>query len=105
MGIKWTKMEDDVLRSNYPDIGWKVCYIIPGRTKAACQIRASILGISYNNHYKEWTEEEKEIMRSFYPTIGSMVYEMLPNRSIHAIYRYAIDNGLKVSDNRHNRMN
>ena len=81
---------------------WRVCELLPGRSKAACQIRASVLGIKYDKACKPWTKDEEDIMRVFYPTIGSMVYEMLPNRTIHAICKYASDNGLKVTNNKHN---
>lgn len=103
MNKKWTKEEDEILKLYYPNIGWRVYLMLEGRSKAACQIRASTLGVHYKHAHKEWDDYEGSIMRSFYPIIGIRVCEMLPGRSDDAIYRYASDNGISVISDTRNR--
>jgi hypothetical protein len=42
----WTEDEDAILIENYPELGLRVCAeLIPGRSRGAVSIRASILGL------------------------------------------------------------
>lgn len=76
---KWTKEEDQILRENYPTMRKNVSQLLPGRSPAACCIRASNLKISI--YSKDWTEEEDNLFREKYPALGEKLFKMLPNHS------------------------
>lgn len=76
--IKWSDTELEILKSHYPDMGKDVTQLLPGRTTATCQRKASELGLSIRGHY--WSEEEDAILKEYYPREGKRVSQRLPNR-------------------------
>ena len=76
--IKWSDTELEILKSHYPDMGKDVTQLLPGRTAATCQRKASELGLSIRGYY--WSEEEDAILREYYPREGKKVSQRLPNR-------------------------
>ena len=65
--MPWTEQENAVLCEFYPTIGQRVSSMLPGRSRAACSIHASHLGISREN---DWAEAEDDLLRKYYPTLG-----------------------------------
>ena len=91
----WTEEEDEILRTHFPEMGAKVASLLPGRTRGACQKRASNMNLTDR---KVWTEAEEEILRANYPTMGRRVAELLPNHSDNACQMRAQILGVKKAD-------
>ena len=85
---RWTKEEDDILRTHYPKEGVAVCSRIPGRTKEATMSRVSHLGIA--SRRRRWTKGEDDILRKYYPIEGTAVYSRLPGRTRHGIQKRVV---------------
>ena len=78
--VQWSEDEDKILRENYPTIGYKVCKLLPGRSKSSCKSRAKLLNI--HGPSNRWTEEEDKILRENYPIMGSKAFAMIPDKPI-----------------------
>lgn len=76
-------------------MGAKVADLLPGRTKGACQKRASNMGLTDR---KVWTSEEEEILKQNYPSMGRRVARLLPNHSGNACQMRAQILGVKKAD-------
>ena len=79
MNGSWTEEEIDILRTHYPNEGKEVASRLPGRTKAACGLKAVELGLRIAP--LPWTEEEDRIFRKYYPIEGTKVRFRLPGRT------------------------
>lgn len=72
---KWTEAEDNILRDNYPDLGFAgVAKLLPDRTEEACRVRARKLHIAQKT---KWSPEEIEILKRDYPTLGAKGVSMI----------------------------
>jgi len=77
--VRWTDEEIEVLKTNYHKLGKDVAALLPGRTAASCQIKASSLGLIYRKYF--WSETEDAILKVHYPKEGDSVVRRLPNRT------------------------
>ena len=93
--LPWTPEEDRILQENFPEMGAKVADLLPGRTKGACQKRASNMGLTDR---KIWTPEEEKILAEHYPEMGRRVAKLLPNHSGNACQMRAQILGVKKAD-------
>jgi len=110
-GQAWTKEEDNIIKEEYNKPNkkktgkWKrIKKILPHRTKASIQARASTLKVTSTNtttittkkakkwekcvpqqKRKYWTKEEDNIIKEIYPSTGKIdwkqILNLLPNRS------------------------
>ena len=73
----WTDKEDSIIRAHYPEHGqlwdgWSL--FLPGRSTAALQKRASVLGVkctAIGLRKTQWTTDEDEAIRKHYPVHGT----------------------------------
>ena len=91
----WTPEEDDILRKYFPQMGAKAATLLSGRTRGACQKRASNMGLTDR---KVWTPEEEALLREKYPTMGRKVAGLLPNHSANACQMRAQVLGVRKAD-------
>lgn len=86
---KWSEAEDNILREYYPKMKKGVTALLPGRTEAACAIRAGHLNVYI--YGRPWSKEEDAVLREKYPQIGEKVIEFLPDRSRAACRKRAAE--------------
>ena len=75
----WTEEEINILQAYYSKEGKKVAARLPGRTEAACGLKARELGLRIAP--LPWTEEEDRIFCKYYPIEGTKVRFRLPGRT------------------------
>ena len=101
---KWSDEEDEIMRTYYPIEGSKVCERLDGRSVQSVQHYAMTHKIYFQNKYNwtHWTDEEIEILKKYYPIEGSKCADRLPGHTKVAITGYAIREGIKTENYRHN---
>jgi hypothetical protein len=95
MPKRWTELEDQIIRDNYPAIGTKGCLdLLPDRTDGAIKARASNLKVR-SNKIKDWTYEEEKFLLDNWATKGSAYCAEKLNKKSEAIRSKAAHLGLK----------
>ncbi len=91
---RWTKREDDILRSHYKRGNAETLATRLGRTIYSIQKRANKLGLSRKE--KAWSAEDDEMIKNSYGSAAdiSTIAKQL-KRSIHSIYTRAYILGVK----------
>lgn len=80
----WTEYEDQIIKNNYANNGWKGCAkLLPGRSISSIMMRANFFGVAHANKDKNkcWTKEEDDVIRQYYPIEGKEVYKRLIGRT------------------------
>lgn len=95
----WTDEELAVLAEYYPIEGSEVYKRLPGRSFAACKVKAERMRILFDNH--AWSEEEDEILKQFYEVEGDYIYKRLKDRTRSACRARATVLGLKHEEVRY----
>ena len=95
--MPWTEQENAVLCEFYPTIGQRVSSMLPGRSRAACSIHASHLGISREN---DWAEAEDDLLRKYYPTLGPDASTKISGKSKSACKMRARTLGIRKGKSR-----
>lgn len=97
----WSDNEVKILFEFYPSEGGNVVRRLPGRTVAACRIKARALGIICSESL--WTDEELAILSEHFPTEGQLVSERLPGRSSSACCSKAHALNIQLGEGRKRR--
>ncbi|EOY5739943.1 hypothetical protein ACP613_004446 [Enterobacter ludwigii] len=90
----WTEAEKVILKARYGryhdmlDIQSR----LPGRTRHAIQMQASLMSLTFA---REWSENEEYILRKYYPIQGGRTVDKLPDRTVSAVNHHAKALGLK----------
>ena len=96
--LKWTKEEDDILYTYYPEIGYEVIQYLPNRSKVAIQGRVNKLGIKKvkNENTRGWTLEMEERLKVLWESASEEeILANFPNKSYNTIRQKAQRLGLK----------
>ena len=82
MGKTWTYEEDEILKSNYYELGpTGIQKLLPNRSKSGIVQRAIKFKLKYSQSKVCWTEEEINILKEYYPYEGTLVVNRLDNRT------------------------
>lgn len=88
---RWTEVEDEILRANYPLGGTDAVIGLVSRSRAAITKRAMVLGLSAPHSgggeasLRTWTAEEESILRQNADKCATELIDLLPGRSVTAI--------------------
>lgn len=94
--LPWTEADDAALRQLLPTMGFADVAIQLGRTRRACETRASVIGVSRGLR-KPWTAAEVAELRRLFPTMSNPELADLLGRSETAVKEKAVVEGLRKS--------
>jgi hypothetical protein len=107
-GRLWTREEDEILRSSYPELGGALAgTLLPNRADHSVKARALVLGLRKlggpgsgprRNLCCKWSAEEDELLLSVYAKMGSDTCSLLPGRTRQACRLRAAKLGVRVVD-------
>lgn len=91
----WTPEEVELLRKNYPKVGWDKTAKLLNRSKASVFSKAQDLGIHGKKGPGQWTREELKLLRAGWADCSARWLRVkLPGRTERAIRSKAIEMGL-----------
>lgn len=95
--LRWTPLEDDIVRRLYRHGGWKqVAEVLPRhRTRQAIIQRAQKLGEHNRALWQVWTQNELDILRRVYPHGGAREAARLTGHSLNGCWVMASKLGIR----------
>lgn len=78
MGKTWTYEEDEILKSNYYELGpTDIQKLLPGRTMTSIAQRAMKFDLKCIKSKEKWSDEDIKILGEYYPYEGTLVINRL----------------------------